>query len=271
MKKRVIPAAMMAAALAAEFTGYAYEKQDVNLEVEEKVPVYYIGINADVKEIYPDSILISSDSDDFPGDFLVEGVETLSGYIELKEGDVIQIFMQDLQEKNEQGLRKYRARDMAILDGEEIYPKIDVLLTQVPTFTLTDVLSSQMNSIEIASGNYSWEYIGEGIIACGASPLDEEQREMTAKLKVPHYNKMDRVVYSFSTQIAPDILTIFQWDVDDIGKVDAIKESITTYYYKMPLLELEAGKVYEFNTEWKEENFEQNGFFGSASYVLITE
>ena len=37
------------------------------------------------------------------------------------------------------------------------------------------------------------------------------------------------------------------------------------------ILELEAGKVYEFALEWKKGDAEANTFYGSASYVLVTE
>ena len=45
--------------------------------------------------------------------------------------------------------------------------------------------------------------------------------------------------------------------------------SFPTY---MPfILELEPGKVYEFDAEWRKENMGRRGFSGSASYVVVTE
>ena len=37
------------------------------------------------------------------------------------------------------------------------------------------------------------------------------------------------------------------------------------------IVELEPGKVYEFDAEWRKENMGRRGFSGSASYVVVTE
>ena len=87
--------------------------------------------------------------------------------------------------------------------------------------------------------------------------------------------EQNRVIYTFSTEADPDILTIRQWDISDAETdtedTDAKEQFVTTLYYKNPLLELEPGKVYEFTAEWKEEKLSQNRFGGTASYVLVTE
>ena len=36
-------------------------------------------------------------------------------------------------------------------------------------------------------------------------------------------------------------------------------------------VELQRGKVYEFNAEWLKENYQKNKFYGIASYVFVTE
>ena len=37
------------------------------------------------------------------------------------------------------------------------------------------------------------------------------------------------------------------------------------------ILSLKPDKVYEIQADWPEEDFERNGFYGQASYVIVTE
>lgn len=235
----------------------------------------YVGINAHVKENNGNSLLISSDSDDFPGVFLVSGLEEITDATDLQGGTYIQILMQNLNKKNEQGIDQYRAEEITPISEEVVFGQEDILLREIPTFKLCDILSEQSDFTELRSGNYSWntEENGEGksVIACGAAPLEEAKMNSTVKLKVPQYNHMDGAVYIFSTQIAPDILTIHKWSAADINNELAMEETIITYYYKSSVIFLQAGKVYEFAAEWKEKNSDKNKFYGNANYVLVTE
>lgn len=239
----------------------------------------YIGIDAHIKEIYENSILISSDTDEFPGAFSVTGIQDAVGTDELKEGGSIQILMEDLNETDKQGLPLYRAVKIVEVPEEKSFPEPDIILTDAPEFSLNDALSSTYSPLTIQSGNYSWtvEENGEGrsVIACGSSPLDAARLSADAKVKLPRYQKMDSVLYAFSTTVAPDILTVRQWDVSDAetdaGEADAKERSIATFYYRNPFLELEPGKIYEFTAEWKEEHLSSKKFCGIASYVLVTE
>lgn len=235
----------------------------------------YVGINAHVKENNGNSLLISSDSDDFPGVFLISGLEEITDGANLQGGTYIQIIMENMHRKNEQGIDQYRAEEIIPISEGDVVGWKDILLTGVPTFELWDVLSEQSDFTELRSGNYSWntEENGEGtnVIACGAAPLEEAKMSSTVKLKVPQYNHMDGAVYIFSTQIAPDILTIHKWSAADINNELAMEETIITYYYKSPVIFLQAGKVYEFAAEWKEKNSDKNKFYGNANYVLVTE
>lgn len=233
-----------------------------------------VGILAHIKEINGDEILISSDSDDFPGVFNVEVPENVYDVSGFSGGATIQILMQDKEEKDSSGIPEYLAKNIVVLDEQEdvMQASVDVLLTSAPAFTLTDPLSSTYDPYEIQSGNYSWNcmYEGEmmGVIACGAHPMDGVEVD---KLKLPDYQNMSTVSYTFSTTIAPDILKIRKWDAANIGNTDAKEISVITYYYQMPLLELEPGRVYEFTASWKEEYADLRGFYGEASYTLVTE
>lgn len=253
---------------------------DVKQFVEEhRKTTVSTGIMAHVKEVHEDGILISSDTDAFPGVFWVRGYEAAAGEECLKGGDYIRILMRDLNRNHTDGIPEYYAEQVLVTDlsEETAQAKVDLLLTDAPPLTLQDALSSRYDPFEIRSGNYSWnveedqEGRGKGIVACGAAPLEEAAMKGAARLKLPRYNRMDSVVYTFSTQISPDTLTIRQWDADDIGNPEAMEESVATYYYAPFLLNLKKGNVYEFSATWEKTGGKKNGFYGTASYVLVTE
>lgn len=240
---------------------------------EHRTPVSYTGIKGHIKEVHEDYVLISSDTDDFPGVFRVSGVHELAEPGELKGGTSVFVLMEDLREKDDSGVPGYKAAQCYPLSEERA--EADLLLTDAPEFALTDVLSSSYSRFTVSPGNYSWDVeengIGNGIVACGANPLDEARMKAAAKLKLPRYNRLDSVGYTFSTEIMPDRLTVRCWPARDIGESKAQAERITTYYYMPFILELEPGKVYEFDAEWRKENMGRRGFSGSASYVVVTE
>lgn len=233
----------------------------------------YIGIDAHIKEMGRDTILISSDTDDYPGTFIVLGAEELPGYEELAGGDSIQILMRNLWEEDEQGLPKFQAESISPTGKEEIQ-HLDVLLTGAPVMKLTDLLSGQTNGFEVYPGNYSWNYEEDGqmtgVVACGVAPLEEAAENASDRLKLPAHD-MDGVPYLVSTTVAPDVLTVSVWDASAMGETDGLWEKEITYYFKPVLLELEAGKIYQIYAEWKEDNLDVNGFYGTASYVFVTE
>lgn len=147
------------------------------------------------------------------------------------------------------------------------------VLTAAPDLTLTDPLSSTVNRFEVRSGNYSWSYIEgkelQSLVACGMHPLDANM-EKTDKLKVPNYNQMERVSYLVSSAVTPSRLTVRCWDISRLGDTGAEAEESVDYEDTM-MIELEPGKVYEITASWAEEDLTANGFYGEASYAVITE
>lgn len=139
-------------------------------------------------------------------------------------------------------------------------------LTEAPVFVLTDEASAE-NTLEIGPSSYSWNFEDGSemgaVIACGVSALDAAESGMISKLKVPD----GAARYSFSTEVAPDVLRIRRWDKASRG----IEEDARAYHDEMPLLKLQAGKIYEFELEWKEEDLAQNRFYGTADYFLEVE
>lgn len=230
-----------------------------------------VGIEGHVKEIHNDRILLQSHADDFPGVFWVLGIsEALAGG-ELKEGQPILVLMEDMESRAEDGIEKYLARWISAL-SEEGMAQEDILLNSPPVLNLSDPRSSTMSSFEVYPGNFNWNTAnGEGIVACGPGPWDETVLKSAAKLKLPSYNGMDKILYSYFMSRWPDKLTIRQWDKAEAGNEDAQEDWVADLYCRMPFLELEKGKAYEFLAEWEKGSTEKNRCWGNARYLFVTE
>lgn len=253
------------------------------IQENREVP-YFVSLVAHVKEVNRDNgqdrILISSDTDAYPGVFWVSNVQEAMGSEELqklKGGMSINILMKKIhQENNIEGIPVYKAKDIICLsdnEGDELIQE-DIFLASAPKLSLGDPLSSQLSSFDVKPGSYTWTVnADEGeqqMVACGAAPLDEVGVQWKEKLKIPRY-PTDSVLYFYSTEIMPDSLVLRQWDVSDRGKNETKEELVVAYYDKMGFVELQRGKVYEFNAEWLKENYQKNKFYGIASYVFVTE
>ncbi len=230
----------------------------------------YIIIKAHVKEVYEDRILISSDSDSYPGAFEVTVSDKVYDKSSLNGGDFILVKLRETG-----GSIGFDAVSLLPVDFFEESAQEDILLTEAPLISLSDLLSSTMNSFELRSGSYEWNYMVEdemqSIIACGAHPLDVQPDGEYEKLDVPDYNKIEEVLYSLNCSILPDIVTVRKWSSQDIGNTKAETVSTVTYYNNCDFVELQENMVYELTAEWNQELFENRGFYGTASYFFVTE
>lgn len=148
------------------------------------------------------------------------------------------------------------------------------IMKKPPVLYLQDALSSTYSKFEVSSGGYTWycrtENEGEmaGIAACGAGPLDEAKEKK--RLELPRYNKLDYVSYMVTWEEMPDHMTVKEYSITDLGNADAEALSITSYD-EIFAVDLKPGRVYEIAAEWAEEKLEEKGFYGNASYVVVTE
>ncbi|MCI8804626.1 MAG: hypothetical protein HFE59_01785 [Clostridiales bacterium] len=131
-----------------------------------------MDIKAHVKEINNNSLIITSDTDDFLGVFSV--IRSQGEITDVKGGDSIQILMRDTNKKYDYKLPEYSEESIVVLDKEEELAQYDIMLTSAPEFTLWYILSNQLNSFEIKSGNYLWNSKENGkiksITACSLEP-----------------------------------------------------------------------------------------------------
>ena len=146
------------------------------------------------------------------------------------------------------------------------------VLQEPPSMKLSDVLSGTMEEFEVTSGNYTWNYPNgdemTGGIACGAHPLVEaEDKE---RLALPRYTGQDTVGYIVSFAVKPDRLTVYEYSIQDLGHTDASPLAGTVYEDAL-MPQLKGSRVYEMVAEWDEEHLKENGCYGTASYVVVTE
>ena len=259
------------------------EEEVEDFILENKGTSYRVSILAHVKEIKQDGILISSDTDEFPGVFFVTGVRDAMSdeeFWKLKGGMHFRILMEDMNRENVENdnLAEYRAKEMILLSDDEEFGQEDILLLDAPELELNNPLTSFYDPYIVQSGSYTWTVEENGeekqMVACGVSPLDEAGLKKE-KLKIPNYSTADGVMNSFpylySTKIQPDILTLRQWNIADGGDNQAKEEQITVYYGKTSIVELQRDKIYEFTAEWLKRNLPENKFYAEVSYTVATE
>ena len=158
-------------------------------------------------------------------------------------------------------------------EGEAEKAENDLLLTSAPEIGLVDVLSSNWQSFTVQPGNCSWNWRenGEmvGQVACGSHPLDVDP-EKTKRLKIPHYKGQEEVNYRLSCARMPGRVTLHEWDISQLGKAETAEPAVKVYTGQV-MLPLKPDKVYELVAEWPEEDLEEQGFFGEARYVVVTD
>lgn len=163
---------------------------------------------------------------------------------------------------------------------------VPVLLKEPPAVSVTDTLSSQINEFRLERGAFSWTYIDaelteEGIYdftngnrvgteATGLFPTSAAK--MTEWLKLPDYqNKKATWLYRFNCEVLPDKVTVREYSIFELGNEEAEIRSEKTYTKDMLILEIIPGRIYEITAVWDESHFEECGYYGDASYILVTD
>ncbi len=162
-------------------------------------------------------------------------------------------------------------------------------LTRPPEITLTSLIK-EAGEITINAGSYNWNYRiskeeGSGGVADAPSPLDEtypweilvlpasasgeEQYKFSFEWIVKELeDKTDEINW-------PDELLVSAYSETDIGAAEA--EAVETAAYTREDIEAEnfvlyfrPGMVYEIVLGWSQDDYDKDGFYGTASYVFRT-
>lgn len=260
------------------FIPYGKTEQDPAYQSNADKTTHEVVIKAHIKEINGKTMVISSDSNGYPGAFLADVPEGVADVSEYAGGDVIVIHMID-ENREQDGMKVFQAHHIYKQDGltDETWHKA-VLLTGAPVITLSDALSSSMDQLELQPGNYGnyeWNYKDngqmEGGVACGAAPLDQEEANYMQVLTIPDYNGLESVVYSVRAVISPDAIVLKEWDISDIGNLEAEPKRVVDHFCQPFFLEMEKNAVYEITAVWERSNLDVKGFCGKASYVVRTQ
>lgn len=150
----------------------------------------------------------------------------------------------------------------------------DTVLESPPNLQLSDSLSSTFNTFSVSPSNYNWTYKKESdemvnIIACGRHPLDVNIEQIEA-LKVSHYNGIEGAFYACNFEALPDRITVTEYDSSEIGTTQKVQE-ITTEYEDSSFVNLKPEKVYYITAWWEQDFLESRGFYGQASYQVLTD
>ena len=139
-------------------------------------------------------------------------------------------------------------------------------------------VSEEGESLLIKPCGYSWNWPVDDeqmavAIADGPAPTSEGTHWDT--LMLPG-NREGASEYILTMEVIPDELGINAWELTDIGNNDAECDRIAVYQKAEIAPEnftvsLQAGKIYEIYMVWDKENVSENGCFGVAYYVFMTE
>lgn len=147
------------------------------------------------------------------------------------------------------------------------------ILQSPPTMLLQDSLSSKLDYFEVSAGSYSWQYQdGEmmtGVEASGAVPQNAVKGAKW--LQLVSYNKLDYVPYTLHFSMEPNRITVREYDLLELAKMDAEVISETMYEDAFVSIPLRERRIYEVIAEWDEANLEKYGCYGTAYYAFATD
>lgn len=260
------------------FIPYEKTEQDPACQSDAGKTTHEVVIKAHIKEINGKTMVISSDSNGYPGAFLADVPEGVADVSEFAGGDAIVIHMID-ENREQDGMKVFQAYHVDKQDElTDETGHLAVLLTGAPVITLSDALSSSMDQLELQPGNYGnyeWNYKDngqmEGGVTCGAAPLDKEEADYMPVLTIPDYNGLESVVYSVRAVVSPDAIILKEWDISDIGNYEAEPKRVVDHFCQPYFFKMEKNAIYEITAVWERSNLDVKGFCGKVSYVVRTQ
>ena len=219
--------------------------------------------------------------------FMTNPVEVAENEIVLKNDGVI---IDVLKEPEEIKSGSFEA-DAFITDGvenngeSENNQAVPILLKEPPKLGFSDMLSSKINQFEISANQYDWTYLDAeltedgvydfanasevGISATGLEPT--AAAKMTKWLRLTEYQGIDTWLYRLYCDVLPDKVIVREYSIYDLGDAFPEVRSEKEYTKDMLLIELIPGRIYEITAIWDESHYEECGYYGEASYVLVTD
>ncbi len=144
-------------------------------------------------------------------------------------------------------------------------------LMEPPALYLTNPLSSLLSEFSVQAGTYEWFYQTEdgvtGISACGLHPV--EAAEKADYLRIPDYNGMEDVIYTFGYSVMPDHVELEEYGIWAMGnaEAEALEEKVLGGDMYVPLKQ---NRIYAIRAVWEEDKMGERGFSGNAYYTVVT-
>lgn len=162
---------------------------------------------------------------------------------------------------------------------------ISVLLKEPPKLGFSDMLSSKMYDFQVSPNQYDWTYLDAELTEDGVYDFANAQEvgtsatglhptvaaKMTEWLRLTEYQGIDTWLYRLYCDVLPDKVIVREYSIYDLGDAFPEVRSEKEYTKDMLLIELIPGRIYEITAIWDESHYEECGYYGEASYVLVTD
>ncbi|MEY8395549.1 hypothetical protein AALB64_12135 [Lachnospiraceae bacterium 45-P1] len=151
---------------------------------------------------------------------------------------------------------------------KESFPGMGVL-SEAPSMELLYRLENQIPASteslgEILPGSYNWHYYDKKgnmrLTLRGTNLLSRSEQA----------DKISAAALFLSWPVMPDGIAVSGYSLEAVFNGEQEPEFQKTCEDTY-LVELEPDKIYVITAEWKRERLEESGFYGDASYVIVTE
>lgn len=160
-----------------------------------------------------------------------------------------------------------------------------VLLKEPPKLGFSDMLSSKMYQFAVTPNVYDWTFLDAELTEDGTFDFANASKvgtaatglhptmvaKMAERLKLTEYQGIDTWLFRLSCDVLPDKVVVKEYSIYDLGDAYAEVRSEKEYTKDMLLIELVPGRIYEIVAIWDKSHFEECGYYGEASYVLVTD
>ena len=161
--------------------------------------------------------------------------------------------------------------------GEAGVSMAETIYKEPPVIELHPV-SEEGHSLLVRPCGYTWNW-PEGTEQMGAAVADSPAPTSEGThwdIMILPENSDETSEYTLTIEVIPDELGIDAWEMTDIGNNDAEASRIAVYQGEEAAAEdfvisLQAGKIYQIYMEWDKEKVSENGCFGTAYYIFMTE
>ena len=145
------------------------------------------------------------------------------------------------------------------------------------TILVTTVTGTTGSTSGTASGDASTDASGDAVSSSGTGETveltTEEAIVVAGAVSLPTLDVDDdsEIYYNVDPGATPDRLVQTSWKAEYAGSESADAMEIYTKLAGFSSLPMKADRVYQITVTWSEENFESVGYYGTLTYMLVTD